>query len=75
METSIGDGETIKGDWGTFSEREGRGGGLKAERGQRGNPFYPEDDYSMAERQAGDKARAEANESQRKRTTRNQHSK
>ena len=57
---------------GTISEREAR---LKEECEKRDGEFYPEDDWAMPERQAGDKRRAEAKAAQRKRVTLNLHSK
>ena len=72
VEDSIRNGETIRKEWRTFSERETR---LKEECEKRDEQFYPEDDWAMPERQEEDRRRAEAKESQRGNTTRDMHSK
>ena len=63
MEASVRTVDTIREDWDTTSEREAR---IKEECEKNGEKFHPEDDWSMAERQRGDKARAEEKEAQRR---------
>ena len=70
METSIRTGETIKEEWDTFSER-----GIRAEFEKGDEPFYPEDDWGMAERQSEDRGPADSKAEQRKKNTQNQPSK
>ena len=54
-ETSIDNGEIVRSDWETWSHREGR---IRAECEKNDEPFYQEDDWNIAERQAADYARA-----------------
>ena len=55
-EESIAKGEKIESDWEPFADREDR---LRRECEENGETFYKEDDWSMAERQADDKRRAQ----------------
>ena len=71
IENSIAKGETIKEDWETFDEREARL--PEACERKKGGEFSPEDDYSIAERQAGDYDRALQPAAKRHRTTHNKH--
>ena len=48
QEDSIGRGETIAGDWETFTQREAR---IREECEKEGVTFNPEDDWSMPERE------------------------
>ena len=63
IEESIWRGDTMKEDWETSTERETR---IQEECGKQGTTYYPEDDWSMAERLAEDEARALAKAAIRK---------